>query len=66
MGFWDFVILAAVAAMVGLAIFVLTRRKKEGKGSCGACEHCAGCPVKEQKENEPGLPPCCKAREDSQ
>ena len=43
MGFWDYVILAAVAAMVGLAVFVLTRRKKAGKGSCGECDRCSCC-----------------------
>ena len=52
MGIWDYVILAAVAPLVGLAVFVLVKRKKAGKGSCGDCEHCPGCAARKETESK--------------
>ena len=43
MGFWDYVILFSVLIALGLAVFIIFKRKKEGKGSCGDCAHCPGC-----------------------
>ena len=44
MGPWDYVILISVVLLIGLAVFIMLRRKKAGKGSCGECSCCSGCP----------------------
>ena len=55
MGFWDYVILASVLIAFGLAVFIVIKRRKEGKGSCGDCAHCPGCAaMKEQDRTEGG------------
>ncbi len=47
MNFWDISILAAVALMVGLALYRMRKKKKSGCPGCCAC--CGGsCPT-EQK-----------------
>ena len=55
MGFWDYVILAAVLIAVGVSVFIILKRKKEGQGTCGDCAHCPGCAaMKEKKGAEDG------------
>jgi hypothetical protein len=43
MGFWDYVILIAVALLVALAVFLIVKRRKAGKCTCGECAGCPGC-----------------------
>ncbi|MBQ6541152.1 MAG: FeoB-associated Cys-rich membrane protein [Lachnospiraceae bacterium] len=59
MGPWDIVILLIVALLVSLAVFVLVRSHKAGKTSCGCasgCDGCAGCRMRDQKEEENKTP----------
>ncbi|MBR0507922.1 MAG: FeoB-associated Cys-rich membrane protein [Clostridia bacterium] len=39
----DWAILGAIALAIGLAVFILVRRKKRGSGCCGSCGACASC-----------------------
>lgn len=40
----DYVLIAAVAVVIGLAIYFTVKRLKSGKGSCGCnCSSCSGC-----------------------
>ena len=50
MGFWDYVILAAVLIAVGVSVFIILKRKKEGQGTCGDCAHCPGCAAMKEKQ----------------
>lgn len=48
MNVWDYLIIAAVAAVVALAVFLIFRRKARGGSSfgCGSCSgssDCMGC-----------------------
>ena len=40
MGFWDYVILIAVALLAALAVFLIVKRRKAGKCTCGECAGC--------------------------
>lgn len=44
MNFWDYILIALVAAAVAAAIYFTVRNKKKGKCSCG-CDspYCEGC-----------------------
>ena len=48
MNIWDISVLAAVALMVGLALWRMRKKKKSGCPGCCSC--CAGCPKPERKE----------------
>ena len=50
MGFWDYVILIAVTLLIALAVFLIVKRKKAGKCSCGDCAGCPGCQAMKEKE----------------
>ena len=40
LNFWDILIIIAVAAMIGLAIWLNLRKKKKGSPCCGDCSNC--------------------------
>ncbi|MEN6418532.1 MAG: FeoB-associated Cys-rich membrane protein [Clostridiaceae bacterium] len=40
MSIWDYLVLALVALVVGLATWRMIRRRKQG--ACGCCSACAG------------------------
>ncbi len=40
LNFWDILIIIAVAAMIGLAIWLNLRKKKKGSACCGDCCSC--------------------------
>ena len=40
LNFWDILIIIAVAAMIGLAIYLNIRKKKKGSSCCGDCCSC--------------------------
>lgn len=43
---YDYIVIAALAVCVGLALFFTIRRKKNGGCSCsGSCGNCCGCPM---------------------
>ena len=37
---WDILIIAVIAALIGLAIFLKIRKKKKGSSCCGDCCNC--------------------------
>ena len=37
---WDILIVAVIAALVGLAVFLTVRKKKKGSSCCGDCACC--------------------------
>ncbi|MBR4701403.1 MAG: FeoB-associated Cys-rich membrane protein [Oscillospiraceae bacterium] len=48
MNIWDISVLAAVALMVGLALWRMRKKKKSGCPGCCGC--CGGCQKPERKE----------------
>ncbi len=50
MNLWDILIIALVAIAVVLAVCVIIRNKKKGKGCCGDCCQCSGCPAQHKKQ----------------
>ena len=50
MNFWDYSILAAVALLVGFAIWRMRKKKKNGGCTCG-CGCCSGtCPTEKREQ----------------
>ena len=54
MNIWDFVIVAAVAAVAGLALARMIRDKRAGKRACGcdcgSCAYSCGCGRRKRAE----------------
>lgn len=47
MNLWDFVVLAAVAALVALAVWLM--RRSRAKGGCACCPYAGSCEKKADK-----------------
>lgn len=39
----DYILIAVLAAVVGLAIYSTRKRRKKGGGCCGSCSSCSSC-----------------------
>ena len=52
MGFWDYVIIAAILAALAAAVCFTVRNRKRGKSCCGDCSSCGGCGYTDKKSGE--------------